>query len=189
MFTDIEKLKIKNSVEMVLHVKGNYSGGILEMAFVVDKGLSRRVSAEVLSEIAAALKRHSEVFKNARVNLVFASEGKITSKPVPLPVLIMSAERVIKEGFEDDTENNSGTGLDLAPLCANLKLFQARSKLIIMLLGSRIYISDGKAYDEAMKPFLSKKLIVLAPGKNIPESGIRHWYEKPEMQINNPKEP
>ena len=33
------KMNLKNAVERVLHVKGNYSGGILEMTLVVDCGL------------------------------------------------------------------------------------------------------------------------------------------------------
>lgn len=34
-------MQFKNSIERILHVKGNYSGGILEMAVVIDENLER----------------------------------------------------------------------------------------------------------------------------------------------------
>ena len=39
-FHAVERMQIKNAVEKVLHVTGNYQGGILEMAAVFDCNLS-----------------------------------------------------------------------------------------------------------------------------------------------------
>ena len=42
-------MKFKNTIERILHVKGNYGGGILEMAIVLDHGVKKEVVQEVFN--------------------------------------------------------------------------------------------------------------------------------------------
>ena len=46
MLSNIQILQIKNAIKRVLHVPGNYTGGILEMAIVADYGMSKEELSE-----------------------------------------------------------------------------------------------------------------------------------------------
>ena len=79
------KMNLKNAVERVLHVKGNYSGGILEMTLVVDCGLPQEYVCRMAADIAATLRSHSEVFRDVRLNLLFWwSDEKWESPDFPI---------------------------------------------------------------------------------------------------------
>ncbi len=84
----LQKKNLVNAVERVLHVKGNYSGGILEMTLVVDCGLPREYVRRMAADIASVLRSHSEVFRNVRLNLLYwISEEKLENKVVPFSFL------------------------------------------------------------------------------------------------------
>ena len=70
----IFRKNLKNAVERVLHVPHNYTGGILEMTFVVDHGLSKEIAVPMTKKIAALLRSHSQVFQNVRLNLLHWKE-------------------------------------------------------------------------------------------------------------------
>ncbi len=59
----IEKLKLHQQVERILHVPGNYLGGILEMAFVLDYHISKEVLMENLKEIGGITDRQQSFSK------------------------------------------------------------------------------------------------------------------------------
>ena len=67
----IQLLKMKQGVERILHVPGNYKGGILEMALVVDCNLEAQTAKENVQAMIKALKSHSETFRNVRLNVVW----------------------------------------------------------------------------------------------------------------------
>ncbi|MDO4303203.1 MAG: hypothetical protein Q4D94_04755 [Bacillota bacterium] len=150
----IEKKDLNNAVERVLHVKGNYTGGILEMTLVIDAGLPREYVASMAADIASTLRAHSEVFRNVRLNLLlFKSDWELENKVIPFSFLQMGS------CFEDYRQVLGERSLDA--LTAALKLFHARSKLILVLSRERFSIRDEEAVAQNMKPFLGKKSLFL----------------------------
>ena len=70
MFTQVQKLQLRNEVQRVLHVPGNYTGGILEMAIVIDHCLTKEQVKETVKEIVQTLKQTDQVFRNVRLNVI-----------------------------------------------------------------------------------------------------------------------
>lgn len=153
-----EKQKLRQQVERVLHVPGNFTQNILEMALVLDKRLPKEEAKELSAQIASAFKHQSEVFRNVRLNLVEWQPGeKPKNRVVPLPVLIMGS------CFADYEECRGDLYAD--ELFAWLRLFQARSKLILIVSGGEVRIKEKETCLRAMKPFLGRKLIWLTKGE------------------------
>ena len=77
MYFDVtKKMQLKREVERVLHVKGNFKGGILEMAIVFDAALPLEEAKELAKEIAQILKTIDEIFKNVRLNVIYAKTNR-----------------------------------------------------------------------------------------------------------------
>lgn len=162
--TLIERKQLKNAVERVLHVQGNYMGGILEMAVVIDMSLSKEDASERAKELVSTLKTHSEVFRNVRLNtILWKSEQEFIKEVTPLALLQM--------GRFFDTYESVPAKKKWDGLLATLKKFYARSKLIIVLTdsdalskdeGSLIPVENKTEAKESMQPFLHKKMIVLS---------------------------
>ena len=90
----IAKMNLNNAAERVLHVPGNYTGGILEMTLVIDCALSGEYVRQTAAEMAATLRAHSEVFRNVRLNLLYyKSEEEIENQVVPISFLQMGRDR------------------------------------------------------------------------------------------------
>ena len=144
-------MQFKNSIERILHVKGNYNGGVLEMAVVIDENLEREQLQEILPQLLRTLKMHSEVFRNVRLNVVnWKSDEDISEKAVPMAVAGMAS-------YYSDYEKYRA-GKDFLKLVQYLKLFQARSKIIILLTDGG-YIGSMENAKSAMQPFLDKKMM------------------------------
>ena len=91
----IQLLKMKQGVERILHVPGNYRGGILEMALVVDCTMDKDSAKENIQVLIKALKTHSEVFRNVRLNVVWwKSDAEIVTEVIPMTVMQMRAWKV-----------------------------------------------------------------------------------------------
>lgn len=154
MLTIIEKKQFKNLVEQVLHTQGNYRGGILEMAMVFDASLPPQVLRQLSAEITGILKSHSEVFRNVRLNTIhWQSDETLVKKVTPLPYLQMGGY------FDDCVQAQKKKRLEC--LAAQLKLYYARSKLILIFTGGSCVIEDEDALREAFQPFLGRKLIYI----------------------------
>lgn len=150
----IQLLKMKQGVERILHVPGNYKGGILEMALIVDCNLGRRTAKESVQTIVKALKSHSETFKNVRLNVIWwKSDEEIVTEVTPMTVLQMGTPFDVYEKMAAQKR------IDL--LFANLKLFQARSKLILLLSDGDFSIESEGRCMESLKPFLGRKMLLL----------------------------
>lgn len=150
----IAKMNLNNAVERVLHVPGNYTGGILEMTLAIDCALPVEYVRQTAAEIAATLRAHSEVFRNVRLNLLYyKSEEEIENRVVPISFLQMS------RCFEDYVRREEEKSLDR--LAENLKLFHARSKLILVLAGEELKIRDKEVLQRNLQPFLGKKSLFL----------------------------
>lgn len=159
MFTDIQLLQIKNAAMRVLHVPGNYRGGILEMAIVADYHMPVEELNRECAQLAAALKRTDEVFRNVRLNLLkWISDDMIIKEVSTFPVLQLS------KAFEDYGQWESGSAKTLEELLRQLKLFYARSKLIFVITDGGYVTGDEDRVREYLKPFLQRKLIFLNKG-------------------------
>lgn len=144
-------MQFKSSIERILHVKGNYNGGILEMAVVLDYNLKKEQLQEFLPQLLRTLKLHSELFRNVYFNIVeWRSDEKISSKTVPMTVAGMPS---CYQGYEQQSEKKK-----FRKLVQYLKLFQARSKIIILLTDGN-YEGSSEECRESMQPFLDKKMM------------------------------
>lgn len=154
-------MKFKNTIERILHVKGNYQGGILEMTLVVDGNLEVTKRKELIPKLVYALKQQGEVFGNVRFNYsIWNSDTEITSKVCPM-MLAMTDTFYQGEAKQDHKKN-------LEKLIDYLKKFHARSKIIILVTDGTYHIEGKEELKQHMQPFLDKKLMFLVPhGEDI----------------------
>ena len=80
--TPVRNLQLHNQIERVLHVQGNYRGGILEMAIVVDREFDKATARELCRDIITSCKKQSEVFRNVRLNMVLWGRQDICAEAV-----------------------------------------------------------------------------------------------------------
>lgn len=150
----IQLLKMKQSVERILHVPGNYKGGILEMALIVDCNLEKDTAMENVKSITKALKSHSETFRNVRLNVIWwKSDEEIVTEVLPMPIMQMGTPF---ESYEQQKEQKK-----IDSLFTNLKLFQARSKLILLMSDGIFNIENEDGCMESLKPFLGRKMLLM----------------------------
>ena len=160
MLTDIQLMKIKNSVMRILHVPGNYNGGILEMAIVADYHMPYEEINEISKKIANGLKHQNETFRNVRLNLIkWISDDRIIKELSSLPKLQRGS------AYEDYAENaqQNMTEKTLDELLRQLKLFYARSKVIIVLTDGSYLVEDESKVTEYLNPFLKRKILFVYP--------------------------
>ncbi len=153
MFSIVENKKLKDMAERILHVPGNYSGGILEMTLVLDFKMEKEYIKETAEEIIKALKSKGEVFRNVRLNVVrWKSDEHIVNEVTAMPLLLM-------DGFYEDfvrEDNEKQSEL----LMENLKKFHARSKLVI-IISDDFAVKDTGRFKTAVTPFLERKSILI----------------------------
>ena len=180
MLTDIQLMKIKNGVMRILHVPGNYNGGILEMAIVADYHISEEELNACCQKIANGLKHQNETFRNVRLNLIkWVSDEQIVKEISSLPNLQMrraftdygqltaacSLDENSQVCEEPEEKKEEGQIKTLDEMLRQLKLFYARSKVIILLTDGSYRIEDEKKVWEYLNPFLRRKLLILQPEK------------------------
>lgn len=162
MLSDIQLLQIRNAIKRVLHVPGNYTGGILEMAIVTDYSIPKEELAGNLKRIADALKRQDETFRNVRLNLIkWVSDECILKEVSSLTVLQMG------RGLEEydiyaDAQGKEEKSVD--ELFRQLKLFYARSKVILVITEGAYKVADEAAVKAHLQPFLGRKMIFVKKG-------------------------
>ena len=81
------------------------------------------------------------------------SDEEIVTEVIPMPVLQMGTPF---ENYEQCKEEKT-----LDALLGNLKLFQARSKLILLVGDGAFGIADEEKCMESLKPFLGRKMLLL----------------------------
>ena len=159
-------MKFKNTIERILHVKGNYSGGILEMAVIIDHSLPKESVQTIVPQLLRTLKMHSEVFRNVRLNMVeWCGSEQITAQVSPMTMAGMSG---YYEGYVQEKEKK-----DFLKLVSYLKLFQARAKVIILVTDDAYEAGTEESRKAAMQPFLDKKLLQVLVGKDAHEVRYR----------------
>lgn len=163
MLTDLQLMQIKNQVKRVLHVPGNYTGGILEMAIVADYALEKEELTQNIKRTADALKRQDETFRNVRLNLIkWVSDEQIVKEVSSLTTLQMG------RGFEDYEKYMVLPGRQekcVDELFRQLKLFYARSKLIMVFTDGDFKVADQETAAAYLQPFLGRKMLFIKDGK------------------------
>jgi len=153
-------MQFKKTVERILHVPGNYKGGVLEMAVVLDHNVSREAVQDLVPQLFRSLKMHSEVFRNVRLNMVhWESDDTIAGQVAPMSMAGMTS---YYEAYECRTVRK-----DFMKLVQYLKLFQARAKLIILITDGANEEGTGETLKAAMQPFLDKKLMQIIAGEEM----------------------
>ncbi|POP33083.1 hypothetical protein C3B58_09135, partial [Lactonifactor longoviformis] len=88
--TIVQRQKLLQQVERVLHVPGNFTKEILEMALVLDCAMEKEELEETVIELVKTLKGHGQVFRNVRLNVLWWKEdGKVESTVAAMPRLMM----------------------------------------------------------------------------------------------------
>lgn len=153
-------MKFKNTVERILHVPGNYNGGVLEMAVVLDYNVSREAMCDLIPQLFRSLKMHSEVFRNVRLNMVhWKADGVIENQVTPMSVAGLTS-------YYEDYKSQSRRK-DFGSLVQYLKMFQARAKLIILVTDGTNEMGSPESLKALMQPFLDKKLMQIVVGDEL----------------------
>lgn len=153
-------MQFKNTVERILHVRGNYDGGILEMAVILDHNVSREMVQDLVPQLLRSLKMHSEVFRNVRLNMIqWESDERITNQVTPMAVAGLTS---YYENYESQKHSK-----ELMKLVQHLKLFQARAKLIILITDGKNEEDSQECLKAAMQPFLDKKFMQIIVGEEL----------------------
>ena len=141
-----------NKVEMILHSPCNIPSKMFEMTVVLDRNLSKETVTEIVPHLLKVLKRHSEVFLNVRLNMVrWEADNSIENKIVPMSMAMISSHY---GEYEQVITNKS-----YPVLMQNLKLFHARSKLIILVTDGNYATGDEEELKKLMQPFLCRKIM------------------------------
>lgn len=156
--TPVQKLQFNNAVEKVLHAPCNLIKDNLEWAFVFDFNLSKEEVSNTSKEIVNTLKQHSPIFQNARLNVVeWKSDTEIEHKIIAMPLIQTGS--YFKEYRSQPKEKK------IDELIVQLKLFQARSKLIILLTDETYLVEDKNRWNQNMNPFLCKRMFIFHDNK------------------------
>lgn len=164
--TPVGNLQLHQQIERVLHVKGNYRGGILEMAIVVDREIDRESARELCADVITSCKKQSEVFRNVRLNMVLWGKEETCTQTV--------ASAYVQTGiFFDTYEQEMLSDLkhqkkSTVEIMEYLKKFHARSKLILIIASDKEQLyqipdADKERMRQALSPFLKQKLVLLYP--------------------------
>lgn len=171
--TQPQKLQLCNQTERILHLPGSAvrAGNPLEIAIVAELSSAREYLNETAAELAAALKRHSEIFRNVRCNVVYWGSGQeLRTQAMPLS-FVQSGRSLAQEkiacGDAGGGEAAAFEPPELSQLAAYLKLYHARSKCIYVVSEGRYAFGDRGKFAENMQPFLKSKLLVLLPDRIV----------------------
>ena len=144
--------KFVNKVEMILHSPCNIPSKMFEMTVVLDENLSKEQVEATVPHLLKVLKRHSEVFANVRLNVVeWKEDDKFENQIVPMSMAMLSSR------YSAYTQNVCVKSY--LHLMQNLKLFHARSKLIIVVTDGNYDVGDEAELKKVMQPFLYRKVM------------------------------
>lgn len=171
--TQPQKMQLCNQTERILHLPGSAvrAGNPLEIAIVAELSSAQEYLSETAAELASALKKHSEVFRNVRCNVVYWGSGReLRTETMPLS-FVQSGRSFSREEAGDDITGSGGvtaSGLpEMSELAAYLKLYHARSKCIYVISEGHYALGDREKFEESMNPFLKSKLLVLLPERLV----------------------
>lgn len=189
--TPVKNLQLHNQIERVLHVQGNYRGGILEMAIVVDRTYEKEAIRTLCADLITSCKKQSDVFRNIRLNMVLWGRKEIRTETAAAAYVQMGtffdayeAEEATLPGAAGQKQGARREKAELeesqsvTEILEYLKKFHARSKLILLLTPDRekfYHVPDVERLRQALSPFLKQKLILVYPEEM--ESGIKLFMQ------------
>lgn len=160
MISIIFNKQFTNKVEMILHSPCNIPNKMFEMTVVLDCSLSKEAAKEIVPHLLKTLKMHSEVFANVRLNMVrWEDDEAIRNQVMPMSMAMLSSY------YEDYAQKQ--VTKDYQKLMQNLKLFHARSKLIIIVTDGKYETGDTQTLKKIMQPFLYRKVMNVIVGDTI----------------------
>ncbi|MBO5303655.1 MAG: hypothetical protein J6A92_06350 [Lachnospiraceae bacterium] len=160
--------KFKDTIERILHVPGNYRGGILEMAVVADSRLQVEEIQNILPQLLKALKQKGQIFQNVRFNYIFWKNQSIETTVCPMMQAMLES---FYQPYEKEADEK-----DFDRLTDHLKLFQARAKIVLVLTNGKPVWQEEEQLKH-MQPFLDKKLLVM----QIKENAVTMYYRGREI--------
>lgn len=153
--------RFHNEVERILHLPGNFTGAVLEMALVMDAHVPPKLMQECVSTLIRALKQQGAVFQNVRFHVVsWRSDEEITTKV--LPMLLAGTESFYEDYVQTPDQKK------IEKVYQYLKFYHARSKLILLVTDGCYVVGNEDEKKEAQKPFLARKLLEI----KITEKGM-----------------
>ncbi|MBP3470141.1 MAG: hypothetical protein J6K26_11570 [Lachnospiraceae bacterium] len=157
----IQRNQFIHAIEHILHVPGNYRGGILEMTVVLDTGYPMEEAKAIIKDHLSVLKQHSDLFSNVRLNLVlWDADETITNTVTSMSMLMLG------RGLPSQEESQSTSGKSPELLCDYLKKFHARSKILLLFTKENYVIQEKEVLQNCLQPFLGRKLLILN-GDNV----------------------
>lgn len=157
--TPLSRIQLKSLVEQILHMPGAQTGKVLEMAIVFHTGIAREDAGNVAKELLLTLKKQSETFRNIRLNLVLWDSDE------SIRHIVTSSAMIQTGAFFNEHYVQTVGDRRMEVLMENLKLFEARSKLIFLFVQGQYVVEEPQRLQEALKPFLNRKLIMIEDGK------------------------
>ncbi|MGN0297809.1 MAG: hypothetical protein ACI4C1_01265 [Lachnospiraceae bacterium] len=164
-WSPIQRMELIRYAEQILHLPGNQSGQILEMAIVFDRNVSQEKLQDAVNFLVPALKQHSDTFRNVRLNLIqWGSDDCIDLQVTSMGFLLMgNCFPKLQEIRSDKT---------MEQLAAYLKLYTARCRLILILTDGQINVGNREQLESHMKPFLFRKMIWM-----LEDQSKKEWIE------------
>lgn len=150
--TQLQKLQINKMVDNILSSPSNkiHKGNILELSFVFDESSDKAYLKETASEVAASLKAHDKIFQNVRCNVIHWNKRDITSEIKPMILAQPAGQSTSQPPMLDE-------------LAAYLKLYQARSRCVIIFTSGEYELGDKEKLKEGLNPFLKTRLLIISP--------------------------
>ena len=157
VFQLTERQKLIRFTDGVLNTPGNFTKDILEMAVVLDHGMEKEEIGPLAAELVNILKRHSQIFRNVRLNIVdWKSDSEITTQVSAMPMLQLGRY------FDSYVQTEGIKSLDI--LAGYLKMYHARSKLVYVLSTGKSIVKNREQMFLNINPFLKRKLIFIEKG-------------------------
>lgn len=192
--TQFQKLELNKRVDRIFHAPSNVParGYQPEIAFVADMSGDVESVHTSVKDAVASLKSHDKMFQNMRSNMVYWDVDRISSKVTPMSFILMgkafgdpdSQDRPAEESDAAECgevmRENVDKTLNLAKLCAYLKLYHARCRCILVFvectyeeLEERHFCTtDAEATMQHLNPFLKYRLLVITKDKMMTGSEL-----------------
>lgn len=184
--TQFQKLELNKRVDKIFHAPSNApaKGHQSEIAFVTDMSGDIDAVHSSVRDAVASLKAHDKMFQNMRSNMIYWSDGQITSKVTPMSFILMGRSLDSALASDDEIVGNPDENVDKSPnfenLCAYLKLYHARCRCILVFVDCSyeelearyFYITNAEMAKQQLNPFLKYRLLIITKDKMLTGSEL-----------------
>ena len=184
--TQFQKLELNKRVDKIFHAPSNApaKGHQPEIAFVTDMSGDIDAVHSSVRDAVASLKAHDKMFQNMRSNMIYWSDGQITSKVTPMSFILMGRSLDSALASDDEIVGNPDKNVDKSPnfenLCAYLKLYHARCRCILVFVDCSyeelearyFYITNAEMAKQQLNPILKYRLLIITKDKMLTGSEL-----------------